>query len=113
MKDANTKGGVVAANPFIWTNGNTFKYFTSGTANGYVKVKELYVFDKALTDSEIKTLSAAPASGTSTYRPEPISYGYLTEVGPSVKPAPNPQAAQSLEPEPITASGGDYMGLLE
>lgn len=92
-----------AAQPWNWI----------ASTPGAVKVKNAYWFNKALTAAEVTTLATAAASGTSTYRPEPISYGYLTEAGPSVKPAPNPQAAQSFEPEPITASGGDYMGLLE
>lgn len=112
VKDANTKGGIVPANPFIWTTGNTFKYFTSGAANGYVKVKELYVFDKALTDSEIKTLSTG-VSTTSTYSPEPISFGYFTEFLSAAKPSAQPQSVASAAPEPITSSAGDYLGILE
>jgi len=103
-----------AAQPWRWNAYLAQLPSRAENTSGSVKVKNVYWFNKALTAAEAGTLAAtASTTTTSSYRPEPISYGYLTEVGPSVKPAPNPQAAQSFDPEPITSSGADYMGLLE
>ena len=54
------------------------------------------------------------AAATSSYRPEPISFGYLTEVGPIERAKlPRRQDTTSFNPEPITSSGGDYWELTQ
>jgi hypothetical protein len=98
-----------ASQPWRW---NAYLAQLPGRAentSGTVKVKNAYWFNKALTAAEVTTLATAAASGTSTYRPEPISFGYLTEVGPIERAKlERRQYTTSFNPEPITSSGGDY-----
>jgi len=102
-----------AAQPWRW---NAYLAQLPGRAentSGAVKVKNAYWFNKALTAAEVTTLATA-ATTTSTYRPEPISFGYLTEVGPIERAKlERRQYTTSFNPEPITSSAGDYWDLTQ
>jgi len=57
--------------------------------NGYLKIKELYMFPMALSADDIKTLSVASV------------------------PAPTTGTTSTYEPEPITSTANDYLGIIE
>jgi hypothetical protein len=53
------------------------------------------------------------ATATSSYRPEPISYGHLAEVGPINRAElPRRRIPTSFDPEPITSTADDYWGVI-
>jgi hypothetical protein len=93
-KDANTKT-IDPAHKCVWGSNDTLHAAVppNNVPAGYLKIKELYLFPKALSVDDIKTLSTV--STTSTYSTEPV---YMVS---------------NYEVEPITSTEEDYRGIIE
>lgn len=103
-KDTNT-ATIDPAHKCVWGTNDTIQA-SAGPNNapaGYIKIKEMYIFPKALADADIKTLSTPAATTTSTYTEEPVTSTGTDFVG----------MISSYEVEPITSTEGDYLGMVE
>jgi hypothetical protein len=75
VKDANT-ATIDTSHLCQWGTDDTThsSMLPDASANGYIKIKELYMFPMALSGDDIKTLATpSTSSTTSTYTPEPIT----------------------------------------